>query len=551
MTVVASPTKNLQFSWTSVPEATDYRLLEFVDGASSGRQIGPNFPAATLRFELFVPLFARFGTRYRLESCNAQGCSSSNEVTMGSELSDAIGYIKASNTEKKDSFGAAIALSGDGHYLAVAATSEDSDARAINGNQGNSTTPQGNNYGAVYLYFFDGNVWSLQAYIKASNADPRDFFGRSVALSFDGSILAVGSTSEASNSASDPTNNLASLSGAVYVFERSGTSWRQQAYLKSQTIKASGFFGTSVALDRDGDTLAVGETRTDVGLNNGFIAEDAGAAYIYRRNVQRWIFEDVVSAASPGSFDAFGTTLSLNLDGTILAVGAPQEDGNATTINPSTVNDFAEDAGVAYVFQRNSEARWLQQAYIKAQNTEAGDRLGTSVSLNGPGDVLAVGATGEDGPSNTEDRSGAAYIFRRQGIAWSQDAYIRGDNTDSSDTFGNSVAVTTNGGIDRLFVGASFEDSNTTGINSRFVDSNSFYGAVYTFLSVNGAAWIQESYLKPNDIDALDNFGGVVSASADGRVLAVGASSEGGSGRNVNSTDINNLAGESGAVYIY
>ena len=525
--------------------------MELADSTSTARQVGVDFPATKLRLELSVPLYARFGSRYYLESCNAQGCSTSNEVILGSELSDAIGYVKASNSENGDVFGSSVALSADGRYLAVGATSEDSDSRDINGNQGNSTNPQGNNYGAVYLYFFDGNVWALQAYIKASNADPRDAFGRSVALNFDGSILAVGSTAESSNSANDPDNNSTATSGAVYVFERSETTWRQQAYIKSQTIKSLGFFGVSVALDANGETLAVGETRTSLTLNNGAIVQDAGAAYIYRRSGQRWTFEDIVSAASPTGFDNFGITLSLNQDGSILAVGAPGEDGNAQAINPSSVNDFAEGAGAAFVFQRQERGRWLQQAYIKARNTEEGDLLGTSVSLNGSGDLLAVGATGEDGPSNTEENSGAVYVFRRQGIAWSQDAYIRGDNTDTRDSFGVSLAISTNGGIDRIFVGASFEDSTSTGINSRFVDSGSGHGAVYTFTRTNNSTWTQESYLKPNDIDAIDNFGGTVSASADGRVLAVGASGEDGSGRNVNSSEINNNARDSGAVYLY
>src|SRR5690606_11498132 len=116
--------------------------------------------------------------------------------------------------------------------------------------------------GAVYVFVRADDSWSQQAYIKASNTDESDGFGSSVALSTDGSTLAVGAIDEASNatgtSGAGQDNNDASSAGAVYVFVRSGSGWSQQAYLKASNTDVGDNFGVSMALSGDGRTLAVG-----------------------------------------------------------------------------------------------------------------------------------------------------------------------------------------------------------------------------------------------------------------------------------------------------
>ena len=89
-------------------------------------------------------------------------------------------YVKASNTSAKDAFGNAIALSADGGTLAVGATGEASAATGIGGNQGDNNAASA---GAAYVFIRTGTVWSQQAYVKASNTDPGDVFGVTIALS--------------------------------------------------------------------------------------------------------------------------------------------------------------------------------------------------------------------------------------------------------------------------------------------------------------------------------------------------------------------------------
>ncbi len=132
-----------------------------------------------------------------------------------------------------DLFGSSVALSADGSTLAVGAPDEASAATGIGGNQADNSAPGA---GAVYVFTRSGTAWSQQAYVKASNTDADDRFGDSVALSADGSTLAVGAVVEASAATGiggNQADNSAQDAGAVYVFTRSGTTWSQQAYVKA------------------------------------------------------------------------------------------------------------------------------------------------------------------------------------------------------------------------------------------------------------------------------------------------------------------------------
>jgi hypothetical protein len=278
--------------------------------------------------------------------------------------------------------------------------------------------------GAVYVFTRSVATWTQQAYVKASNAGALDLFGFSVALSGDSNTLAVGAIGEASADGT-PTNNTAPSAGAVYVFTRSVATWTQQAYVKASTIGAGDQFGFSVALSSDGNTLAVGAIGEDSsatgvgGSETDNSATNAGAVYVYTRIGTAWTQQAYVKASNTGAGDQFGFSVSLSGDGNILAVGAIGESSAATGIGGNQTDNAAADAGAVYVFTR-SVATWTQQAYVKASNTGAGDRFGTSAALSSDGTTLAVGATGEDSSAtgiggNQADNSavgaGAVYVF--------------------------------------------------------------------------------------------------------------------------------------------
>ena len=127
-------------------------------------------------------------------------------------------YVKASNTNANDYFGTRVALSADGSTLSVGAANEASSAAGINGNQADNSA---SGAGAVYLFSRTGTSWSQQDYIKASNTDKGDGFGSGMALSADGSTLAVGASGEDSSATGingNQSDNSSQNAGAVYVY---------------------------------------------------------------------------------------------------------------------------------------------------------------------------------------------------------------------------------------------------------------------------------------------------------------------------------------------
>jgi hypothetical protein len=386
-------------------------------------------------------------------------------------------YLKASNTGGNDRFGSAVAVSADGASIAVGAPLEDSNAVGIDGNGGNNSST---NSGAAYVFVRTGTTWAQQAYVKPSNTGGSDEFGRSVALSGDGSTLAVGAPLEDSDATgingnqgnADPTN-VGTDFGAAYVFVRAGGLWVQQAYVKASNTGSGDRFGTALALSADGDTLAVGAPLEDsnaIGINgnqSNNSATNAGAAYVFRRVAGIWAQQAYVKATNTGADDQFGTAVALSGDGNTLAVGAPLEDSDATGIDGAN-NNNSGNSGAVYVYAQVA-ATWTAQAFVKASNTGNGDRFGIAVALTEDGSGLLVGAyfersaavgLGGDQTDRTANEAGAAYAFGRSGTTWMQTHYLKATNTQATDRFGQAVAIAPG-----LFAaGAPQEDGDAVGL---------------------------------------------------------------------------------------
>jgi hypothetical protein len=214
-------------------------------------------------------------------------------------------YIKASNAEESDHFDVAVDISGD--YMVVGARYEDSSQTTIT--NGNSPNSDNSKYrpGAAYVFVRSGTTWTQQAYLKAPNGDISDFFGHKVAIS--GDTIVVAASREGSNQTTitngsgASSNNLSAFSGAAYIFVRSGTSWTQQAYLKSPNSEYGDGFGYSVAIS--GDTIVVGvdaEDSNQTTITNGSTASDdnsllnSGAAYVFVRSGTTWTSQAYLKA---------------------------------------------------------------------------------------------------------------------------------------------------------------------------------------------------------------------------------------------------------------
>ncbi|RZJ25749.1 MAG: integrin, partial [Haliea sp.] len=127
-------------------------------------------------------------------------------------------FVKASNTRAVDRFGHQLSLAGNGNLLAVGAYQEDSSSRGFGGNQADAGAT---NAGAAYLFSRTGANWTQQAYLKAPNADAGDRFGIGIALSRDGTSLAIAADSEDSSATGvqgNTADNSISGAGATYLY---------------------------------------------------------------------------------------------------------------------------------------------------------------------------------------------------------------------------------------------------------------------------------------------------------------------------------------------
>lgn len=388
------------------------------------------------------------------------------------------------------------------------------------------------------------SAFAQQAYAK-SNTGGSIFHGFSVAI--DGDTMAVGAYSQDIGFGA---------TGAVSVYTRSGGVWTYRTTFTSANIDVGDEFGKSVAIS--GDTIVVGapkESGAATGVNGApdNTLVDAGAAYVFTGSGATWLQQAYLKASNTKSNNVFGTSVSIS--GDTIVVGANGEGSNATTVNGDQADNSITNAGAAYVFTR-SAGTWTQQAYLKSSNNAdfggAGDNFGVSVGVSG--DTIVVGANGEDsaatgidgdGADNAAVQSGAAYVFARSGVTWTQQAYVKASNTETIDDFGFSVAVSG----DTVAIGTNSEDSNATGVGGNQADNSAGgSGAVYVFTR-SGGIWSQQAYVKASNAGGGDAFGW--SVALDGNTLVVGARGEGSNATGVNGNAADNSALETGAAYAF
>ena len=555
-----SPIKQFSFSWTPIV-AGHYQLMESPGPGEPYVQVGEDLAADATQVTITVPLHARLNASYALRACNGMACTESEPVQVSGSLAEAIGYVKASNPDASDNFGANLAISGDGDTLAVSALFESSSATGVGGDQASNSLPGS---GAVYVYTRAGATWSQQAYIKASNTDQEDQFGASVALSHDGDTLAVGAhwdDSLAVGIDGDQGNHTYNP-GSVYVFQRTGESWAQQAYVKASNADGSDQFGIDLALSGDGNTLAVGAFGEDssaagVGGNqNDKSASESGAVYVFTRDASTWSQQAYIKASNTSAHAYFGVDLALDASGDTLAVGSWFESSNATGVGGDQGNTAAPDSGAVYVYTRTG-GTWSHQAYVKASNTSPGDWFGDGIALSGDGKTMAIGAPNEDSNATGIDGdqandaaidAGAVYVFRRDADSWAQEAYVKSSNIGPGDLFGTAVQLSADGNI--MAVAGLLEDSRATGVGGDQADDLApDAGAVYVFRRA-GEAWSQQAYVKAPNTHADDRFGSIA-LSADASTMAVGAWVESSHSAGVGGDQTDLSAPGAGAVYLY
>jgi hypothetical protein len=460
-------------------------------------------------------------------------------------------YVKATNTDARDQFGSSIAMWGN--TLVVGAYLENSNATGIDGDQ---TDNSAINSGAVYIYEKDSNgSWQFKSYLKGRSGIK--YFGKRVAIS--NKRIVVYFDSELSNQIGfqeyrkDESNNW-----LVWGEPKSVPPVRAiNGYALWPDFEISHNLLVIGAPRESGSATGINGNEDARFESGGALA---GAVYVLDDTLDITSYS-YIKPSNTGQIDEFGSSVALS--GNTLAVGAPREDSNATGINGNQLDNSAPDSGAVYIFTYEEGTGWAQQAYIKASNSEEYDLFGSSVSLSGDTLVVGAPHEdgGRDYPEeSTRLQSGAAYVFTRDEQSnWSQQAYLKPASFDyqtiNGDNFGSKLFISG----DTIITTSPNQGSYVTGIlkgEERTIDIGTFAGdrspssgSANVFTRDQSNQWSEQYYIKAPNTDAYDYFGANITAFGDQLVLAArGESSnavfnEGGL--------LDNSAENAGAAYSY
>ncbi len=288
-------------------------------------------------------------------------------------------FIKADSPKEEDLFGDYVWLSSDGSTLAVSAPKEDNSTGGIDSLDAIPGDPD-DDYGAVYIYKNEGGNWSKQAYIKPSSPEKFGYFGKSIELSGDGSVLAVGSGYLDSD---EPMSSI----GRLYVFSRDlSGSWVQEDFFVKNDLRP-----IRVAINRDGNKIAI----------YSWSKFNQGGVYIYYRNFQGWNLEtqfNVEFNPLNGS-GAHGSEIQFSGNGELLVVGEVEDSACKPGING--ISDFdCPGSGSVVVYKKGTAQKWIKMSLLKGKSVVTDDFFGRRFAIDFTGKVIAVAAFGVDSSGN-------------------------------------------------------------------------------------------------------------------------------------------------------
>jgi len=223
---------------------------------------------------------------------------------------------------------------------------------AISGNVAFVGEPRGQEPGTVHIYARSAAGWRPSGTLHAPTTAPNDGFGAVIAT--DGTSLLVYQSGTAADSAR----------GTVHVYRKSAAGmWTNSGVVQAPTRTARAAFGSTIVFE--GDRVYIGAP-----------GEGTGAVHVFRRSVSG-SYEAIARMAGDGTEvnDAFGT--SITIDGDRMAIGAPAR---------------AARRGGVFVYRRQSDGSWKQEALVVSARGAENARFGQSVQLSGT--RLAVGAPG-------------------------------------------------------------------------------------------------------------------------------------------------------------
>ena len=348
--------------------------------------------------------------------------------------------------------------------------------------------------GHVKVFKFNGTAWEqIGSDIDGINGDNS---GSSVSLSADGTILAIGLPYNQTNI------------GQVRIFNYNGSDWVAMGVITPENIdsgsnkKVSKQFGNDVRLSSDGKTLVV----SDIWFSRSG-GTSAGRVVAYRYDGTNWNSMGSETALYGASNDNFSWGISLSANGNIMAVGAHEND---TPKNNS---------GEVKIYEYNSGSSvWDVKATLNG--VETFDKFGSAVDLSSDGLTVAVGAPYHR-VGGSGDFVGKVSVFKWDGsnyVALGSDLI----GSDKYDFFGAHLSLDNEGNTLAVMGPGRDATSGSTYLNKGRV-------RVYNY---DGSNWVQSpsSYDFDGEADGDQSAGSLneskgqrVFLSGDGSVLAIGA----------------------------
>ena len=309
-----------------------------------------------------------------------------------------------------------------------------------------------------------------------------DRSGQSISINSDGSIIAIGAPENDDNGY---------MAGHVRVYQNIDGSWSQMG-TDIHTVGAYSEFGRSVSISSDGLNVAIGAPWHSIPYNMWI-----GLVHVFQYANGNWS-QIGLTLEGQTAEDRFGWSVSLSLDGSVLAIGAPYNDGNEY------------NSGHVRIYKKNTNGFWTKiGSDIEGEAEE--DLFGWSVSLSSDGSIVAIGAPHHYGNGY---HSGHVHLYQNNNDIWTQIGTDIEAET-PNDKFGTSVSLSSDGSI--VAIGAPHNDENGN-------DS----GHVRIFQNIN-EIWTQIGA----DIDgetAGDLSGWSVDLSSNGLIVAIGAIENDGNG---------------------
>jgi len=389
----------LRFQWAATEGATLHHLQERTEGNDHFTDLAANLPSDMLHYRITPPLYGSSTHHYRLLSCNVVGCKPSNVLTLHhNSMSNLVEWLL---TQSDDLFGAALSLNNAGTVLAVGAPSSQ-----YNRIQSNSSSA-----GSVYLFDHSEGHWNAPIILKPPRSIDR--FGYPVQLDKDGQVLAVGSRKDQRS--------------VTEIFMRKGMhQWRRSDYSPSADNRLANHPTLANSLSESGHVLAIASQYELVNHRGNAAKNDPGQSsgpvrfvQIFERKKNGWQEPQLIRPDRSELESVFGYAISLSGDGQALAIGAPALRDND--------DQYSRIRGAVYLYQRSATGHWQLQNTLHSTAPHNAISFGHSVSLNGNGTVLAIGAfEHSDKTSSKNIGTGLVQVFTRTTSAdWQLNKVLR------------------------------------------------------------------------------------------------------------------------------